>query len=179
MPRDPAHPLCGTNQRSRELRQHEVWQRIGRYETELGGTASSSVLDHLNRVAGAPARQMAGQRGVIIGIGGRVIGAEIFASSSGLASRWRGIVDAAALDARLAEPVHTSSHSARSFARTLATVPLEDGGDAGLARQRSSEQGNTRVSALGFARQSSFEFELDRIIHLSAFNTKHPLLENA
>ena len=153
--------------------QHEVWRRIGRYEAELGATESSSMLDHLQRSTGAPLTRIAGQSGVIIGIGGRVIGGEIFGSPAGLRARWRGILDAATLDARLGPPIPTPSALARRFARQLATVPLEDGGDAGLARQVRSSREDLRISGIAIAT------ELDRIIHLAAFDESHALLENA
>ena len=153
--------------------QHEVWRRIGRYESELGTTESSSMLDHLKGSTGTPLTRIAGQSGVIIGIGGRVIGGEIFGSPAGLRARWRGILDAAALDARLAPPIPTPSARARHFARQLTTLPLEDGGDAGLARQVRSTRGDLSVSGIAIGN------DLDRIIHLAAFDESHTLLENA
>jgi hypothetical protein len=153
--------------------QHEVWRRIGRYETALGVTESSSMLDHRQRSTGVPLIRIAGQSGVIIGIGGRVIGGEVFGSPAGLRARWRGILDAAALDARLAPPIPTPSALARRFARQLQAVSLEDGGDAGLARQVRSTRGALRVSGIAVG------VELERIIHLAAFDESHPLLENA
>jgi hypothetical protein len=153
--------------------QHEVWRRIGRYESALGGTPSSSMLDHLQRSGSIPLACIAGQRGVIIGVGGRVIGGEFFGSPAGLRARWRGILDAAALDARLAPPTPTPSALARHFVRELAAVTLQDGGDAGLARQVRSKRGDLRVTGVAVGN------ELDRIIHLAAFDESHALLENA
>ena len=153
--------------------QHEVWRRIGRYETALGMTQTSSILAHLQASTRVPLTRVAGQSGVVIGIGGRVIGGEIFGSPAGLRARWRGILDAAALDARLAPPIPTPSALARRFARQLTTVPLEDGGDAGLARQVRSTREDLRVSGIAIGA------ELDRIIHLAAFDESHTLLENA
>ena len=153
--------------------QHEVWRRIGRYETALGMTETSSMLDHLQGAAGIPLTRVAGQSGVIIGIGGRVIGGEIFGSPAGLRARWRGILAAAALDARLAPPIPTPSALARRFARQLAAVALERGGDAGLARQVRSTREELRVSGI------TAGHKVDRIIHLAAFDESHALLENA
>ncbi|MCB1266383.1 MAG: hypothetical protein KDB56_17735, partial [Mycobacterium sp.] len=66
--------------------QHAVWHDIAsRYET-LAPTSTSSFADHLDRVAGQrlrrtgrplPAKPLAGQRGVIVGIGGRVLSMEL------------------------------------------------------------------------------------------------------
>jgi hypothetical protein len=156
--------------------QSEVWRRIGRYENTLGATASSSMLDHLDRSAPINARQLEGQRGVIVGIGGRVVGAEIFGSGTGLKTRWQGILDAAALDALLAPRRRTSAHDARVFARHLQSVTLEDGGNARLARAVRSQAGRLRASGIV---QSPTSAATPSIIHLTAFDEAHPLLENA
>jgi hypothetical protein len=153
--------------------QHEVWRRIGRYDAALGMTETSSMLDHLHGGASIPLSRIAGQSGLISGIGGRVIGGEIFGSPAGLRARWRGILDAAALDARLVSRIPTPSALARRFARELATIPLEDGGDAGLARQVRSTRETLSVSGIAVGGG------LNRIIHLAAFDESHPLLENA
>jgi len=52
-------------------------------------------------------------------------------------------------------------------------LPLEDGGDAGLARQVRSTRGDLSVSGIAVGN------DLDRIIHLAAFDDSHTLLENA
>ncbi|MBH0116992.1 hypothetical protein I6E52_09055 [Salinibacterium sp. NG253] len=156
--------------------QGEVWRRIGRYENTLGTTASSSMLDHLDRSGSIDAHLLEGQRGVIIGIGGRVVGAEIFGSSTGLKTRWQGILEAAGLDARLAPHRRTSAHDARVFARHLQAVTLEDGGDAGMARAVRSQQGRLRTSGIVHTNARTAP---PSIIHLTAFDDAHPLLENA
>ncbi|MBH0081964.1 ARPP-1 family domain-containing protein [Salinibacterium sp. SWN167] len=169
--------------------QSEVWQRISRFENALGATASSSMLDHLDRSAPHHARQLGarpldGQRGVIIGIGGRVIGAELFGNTAGLRSRWQGILAAAALDAQLAPRRRTTAHDARVFTRHLQGVTLEDGGDGGLARAVRSQQSRLRASGIVNANahtsmHTSTSAPTASIIHLTAFDDAHPLLENA
>ncbi|WP_111721108.1 DUF6569 family protein [Homoserinimonas sp. OAct 916] len=160
--------------------QGEVWRRIGRYETALGRTDSSSMLDHLDRNGPIQLRRLEGQRGVIIGISGRVVGAELFGSTSGLRARWQGIVDAAALDARLAQPIRTQAERARSFARHLMATTLEDGGDAGLARHIRSGSGRLRASGIAVGRDDLFPAaDFERIIHLTVFDNAHPLLVDA
>ncbi|QAV70748.1 hypothetical protein ESZ53_10055 [Salinibacterium sp. UTAS2018] len=164
--------------------QSEVWQRISRFENTLGATASSSMLDHLDRSAPLEARPLDGQRGVIIGIGGRVIGAELFGNTAGLRSRWQGILAAAALDAQLAPQRRTTAHDARVFTRHLQAVTLEDGGDAGLARAVRSQQGRLRASGIVQTNahtnmHTHTSAPTASIIHLTAFDDAHPLLENA
>jgi hypothetical protein len=60
-----------------------------------------------------------GQRGVIIGIGGEVVAAEVFATAEAFAERWEGIAIAAGIDGRLAPVRKTTSHSARAFVRAF------------------------------------------------------------
>ncbi len=165
--------------RERQHPQHEVWRRIGRFETSLGETASASMLDHLDRAAPISLDRIEGQRGVIIGIGGRVVGAELFGSATGLRTRWQGILDAAGLDARLAPPRRTPAGRARELARQLMAMTLEDGGDAGAARELRSHQGSLRASGIGPAKDELFpSADITHIIHLTAFDDSHPLLEN-
>ncbi|MBH0052702.1 hypothetical protein I6E74_00785 [Salinibacterium sp. SWN139] len=160
--------------------QSAVWQRISRFENTLGATASSSMLDHLDRSAPLEARPLDGQRGVIIGIGGRVMGAELFGNTAGLRSRWQGILAAAALDAQLAPQRRTTAHDARVFTRHLQGVTLEDGGDAGLARAVRSQQGRLRASGIvNTNAHTNTSAPTASIIHLTAFDDAHPLLENA
>lgn len=138
------------------------------------------MLDHLDRAEPITLDRLDGQRGVVIGIGGSVLGAELFGNTTGLRARWHGVLDAAALDARLAPPVRTPAGKARDFARRLMAMTLEDGGDAGLARELRSHQGALRASGIAATKDDLFlSADLTRIIHLTAFDDSHPLLENA
>ncbi|WP_157155712.1 ARPP-1 family domain-containing protein [Diaminobutyricimonas sp. LJ205] len=150
--------------------QSAVWQRISRYDRELGATPSSSMLDHLDRNGSVQISRLEGQRGVIIGIGGRIVGAEIFGSSAGLGARWQGLLDAAALDAHLAPLIRTGAAQARAFVRHLGGMTLEHGEDAGIVRSIRSHRGSVRATGIG---------DGTRLIHLAAFDDEHPLLVGA
>ncbi|WP_167043483.1 DUF6569 family protein [Salinibacterium sp. ZJ454] len=150
--------------------QGAVWQRISRYDRELGATPSSSMIDHLDRNGSIAINRLDGQRGVIIGIGGQIVGAEIFGNATGLGTRWQGILDAAALDARLAPSIRTGASQARAFVRHLGAMTLEHGGDAGMTRQLRSQRGSVRATGIG---------DGSRLIHLAAFDDAHPLLVGA
>lgn len=152
--------------------QGEVWRRISRYDRELGRSRTSSMLDHLGTDPERHIGRMPGQRGVIIGIGGRVVGAEIFGSARALAARWDGLLRAARLDARLAAPLPTSSSQARRFARTLGAARLEVADESPLTRSVDARTDALRVS--GLVRTGSGH---DAPIHLMAFDPAHPLLE--
>ena len=162
--------------------QHEVWGRIHRYEKALGATASSSMLDHLNGSGGTPIRLVEGQRGVVLGIGGKIIGAEIFGSAAALKTRWKGILDGALLDARLGPQVRTEARNARRFIRSLGAMPLGMEGDAGIARSVGSRNDQLAVSGIAFGGAYDIAVaelfaEADALLHLAAFNEEHPLLE--
>ena len=163
--------------RDRQHPQAEVWRRIERYESELGASRTSSMLHHLDDSQTADLHRLSGQRGVIIGIGGRVISAEVFGSARGLQARWSGILAAAALDARLAPSVATPSYRAREFAVTLAGMRIESAAESGIgktvtAHAITASRPGLRMS--GIRRPAS-----GPLLHLAAFNETHPLLVNA
>jgi len=150
--------------------QSEVWNRIARYDANLGGSETSALSAHLDRTrddAQRLPRPIAGQRGVILGVGGRVLGAELFGNARGLADRWTGILEAALLDARLAPTRPTQAETARGFARWMAAMTLVSGPKAGAADTLTSSRGH--VTATGLARES--------IVHLSLLDERHPVLE--
>ena len=176
-----------------EPAQYQVWKRIGRFETELGGTESSSMLDHLGRAPRVDAGRLPGQRGVVVGIGGVVAWGELFGSTAGLASRWTGLVNAAMLDAQLAPAAKTPASAARHFvsgwsampamdtqalaAQSAAAldslfdpVPLEHGGDAHGVAPILSRRGKLSLSGIRHR---------DRLVHATVFNTAHPQMEIA
>jgi hypothetical protein len=154
--------------------QGEVWERVRRYDRALQASPTSSMLDHLDRVDDEPVRRMSGQRGVIVGIGGRVIGMELFGSSRGLAARGAGLVRAAQLDARMAPTTRTTSHDAREFVRALGRTSLRDGDRAGLASAIRSDHGPLRATGVRGA-----DLPGAPLLHLTAFDDTHPLLAAA
>ena len=99
--------------------QGDVWRRIDRFEQRFRRTRSASMIDHLAYRPAPTMPLLEGQRGVIIGIGGRVVAAEIFGRSHGLQSRWDGIVAAAWLDALAAPAVATPAEQARELIRRI------------------------------------------------------------
>jgi len=154
-------------------RQSGVWRRIQTFEQRLGASETSSFTRHLDRQSIRTPRLIDGQRGVIIGIGGRIMGLELFCSSSGLRSRWTGIVQSAAVDARLTDPVPTRAERARSFARAVDGRRLHGGEDGEswfeLAR------GDEKVDLLGLGARLGDRDE-HGILHLTALDRTHPVL---
>ena len=156
-------------------RQSQVWSRIEEFERTLGATVTSSLLDHLDRadrtIRDLMPRPLEGQRGLIFGVGGHVMGAELFGSARGLAKRWDGILDGLALDGRLAPPVATRSAAARAFARRLGVLRFSAGGSAGLARQVAAINGPVRARGIALTTGA-----VEAMVHATVFDESHPSL---
>ena len=174
-------------------RQGEVWERVSRYDTAFGASPTSSYVDHLDRpdalicggrgadgqAQGSEAvdlaggikgiRALAGQRGVLIGIGGQPALVELFASPSGLRRHLRGLLEAAVLDAALLPAEATPSRRARRFAGRLAEAPLGDQlrADAGAGRALASRSPRCEIRGLAWD---------DRLLHATVFNRRHELM---
>ena len=165
----------------RHDRQSRVWRRIDAIEQRLGRSETRSFTHQLDRQSIRPPRMIDGQRGVIIGIGGRVMGLELFCSGSGLRSRYAGIVQSAAVDARLADPVATSAERARAFARALQGRRLH-GGEAG-ERWFEVARDDDRIAATGLGARIASPSDgavgapdQRGLLHLTALDRAHPLL---
>lgn len=170
----------------RHDRQSRVWRRIDAIEQRLGRSETRSFTHQLDRQSIRPPRMIDGQRGVIIGIGGRVMGLELFCSGSGLRSRYAGIVQSAAVDARLADPVATSAERARAFARALQGRRLHGGeGHGGESGERWFEvaRDDDRIAATGLGARIASPSDgavgapdQRGLLHLTALDRAHPLL---
>ena len=161
----------------RDDRQSRVWRRIDAIEQRLGRSETRSFTHQLDRQSIPMPRLIDGQRGVMIGVGGRIMGLELFGSGSGLRSRYAGIVQSAAVDARLADPVATPAERARAFARALQGRRLH-GGEAG-ERWFEVARDDDRIAAtgLGVRVAGGAAGPTDRgLLHLTALDRAHPLL---
>ena len=85
-------------------------------------------------------RALAGQRGILIGLGGQPAFLELFASPTGLRRHLAGLLEAAALDAALLPAEPTPGRRVRRFAGSLSGAPLGDefGADAGAGHALAS-----------------------------------------
>lgn len=135
------------------MAQGAVWDRISRIEEGLGERSATSnfteratarqsrivtskeQLARGERVSDtemvnhpAMLKPLAGQRGVVIAIGGEIVAAEVFASSTAFAERWEGIAIAAEIDGRFADTRPVRSQDARDFIDALEhSTPVVDG----------------------------------------------------
>ena len=172
-------------------RQGEVWERVSRYDAAFGASPTSSYVDHLDRPATRLSdgdgcrpqgpesagltdglrsiRALAGQRGVLIGIGGQPAFVEVFASAAGLRRHLRGLLNAAALDAALLPPEPTPGRRARRFVERLGKAPLGDqlGADAGAGQALASRSPHHEIRGLAWD---------DRLLHATVFNRRHDLM---
>jgi hypothetical protein len=168
-------------------RQQQVWDRVSRYDAAYGASATASYVDHLDRRGSLPAasgtdaaanpagdiggiRSLAGQRGVLIGLGGQPACLELFASTTGLRRHLGALLQAAAVDAALLPADPTPGRRARRFVERLSTAPLhvDTAVDAGAGRALASRSVYHDVRGLEWTEQ---------LVHATIFNRRHPLME--
>lgn len=166
--------------------QHAVWQGItSRYETNAP-TATHSFADHLDRVARdrsqrterpLPANPLPSQRGVIIGIGGRVLGMELLATHTALRKRWTGILEAARFDAEHEPQVATPGQQARDLACKVERAQTTVDRDTPSFLTLGADHDSLHLSGLALPTpQRSIDRDFWRIVHLAAHDQRHPLL---
>lgn len=154
-------------------RQTEVWRRIARYESSFGPSDTSSYLEHTDRAEArvrdlvSGLRPFPGQVGVLIGINGQPITAEIFDSHRMLVRQFDQIVRAAAMDAVGLPPAETPGRRARRFMDRAALVPRLLTGSAGMAL---AVTGGTEYVELSAVRWNGQE------LHTLLTNPRHELL---
>lgn len=172
--------------RQGESPQSAVWHGItSRYETTVR-TATNSFADHLDRVARErsrrterplPAEPLAGQRGVIIGVGGRVLGMELLATPAALATRWTGILEAARFDADCAPEAPTPGQQARDFAVKVESAHLNVACESPSVLALAAGQASLHLSGIAMPEpERSIDGDFWRIVHLAAYDQAHPLL---
>ena len=134
--------------------QGEVWRRVRRYEAERGSTATESYVDHADRgeakvrrlVRGL--RPFPGQVGVLVGLSGQPLAAEVFDTPRMLARQFGQIIRAAALDAIGLAPVETPGRRARRFLYRADLVTKHAVGPAGIAEDVRGRTEYVDLSAL-------------------------------
>lgn len=161
--------------RDENERQGAVWDRVARYAPAFGASPTGSLLDHLDGAARdeqAPVEVLPGQRGVLLGVGGRALVLELFGSTAALRAHLPALLMAARLDAALVPPQHVGpvpGHRARQMAAGLTDVPFRHehpraGGGVAVAAR------TTYASARGLC------LETGPLAHLAVLNIRHPLV---
>lgn len=158
--------------RSRQDRQSEVWRRVGEYEKRYGPNETASLLKHADRAAVdvdrlvSRFRPLPAQVGVVLGVAGQPVLAEVFDDPRTLASQFHSILRAAGLDALGEQEVATPSRRARRFVDRLSRVERRAVASAGAGTTLAGADHYADVSCLSWGR---------RDVHLVASNPRHPL----
>jgi hypothetical protein len=154
-------------------RQARVWDGVARYEAALGATASQSFADHLDRAATAAAenvKALPGQTGVIVGVAGWPVALELFGSRDALVAHLPGILEAARLDAALADGVApVQGRRARRFAELLSGLPFQPR-PAAVGDGFRLDAAAPSVAARGIAVPNG------SLAHVSALNLRHDII---
>jgi len=111
-------------------------------------------------------RPLGGQVGVLFGVAGQPVLAEVFDSPSTLARQFRSLIRAAALDAHGQDQPATPSRRARRFLYRLSRVERQAIAPAGVGTTLTGADPYATVSALTWRR---------RDVHLVASNPRHAL----
>ncbi|MGP0223585.1 ARPP-1 family domain-containing protein [Paenarthrobacter sp. NCHU4564] len=176
-------------------RQSRIWNRVSRFDAARGASATSSLVEHLERpvsprfeaTAAAP---MEGQRGVLIGLGTQPLLLEMFGTHTMFLRHYRQLVDSALLDLELlpAQVLNSGSLSgqrARDFA-ALAQEPTMgtfDGGPLASTRNHGSLRSRPLKVLRGALEGAGTAVEIPgrqpEVAHLTLWNTQHPFMKMA
>ena len=153
--------------------QSEVWRRVERY----GATTTGSLVDRLQLDGGQAAlvrrvtRPLAGQVGIVVGVGGQPIALEVFDDPRTLVEQYPAIVRAACLEGVGRTALPTPSRRARRMVERLERTHLDVEPDVG----QTGRLGRATSEALSVM---SLRHGL-RTVHLRATNRRHPILQEA
>lgn len=174
---DGSHVQRGTSRRAApsvrdgaRVSQGEAWARVERHTAGRPNPTASLVRRMDAGDLTVPAlRPLPGQTGVVVGVAGQPLLAEVFASPQVLSEQLPWILEAAALDAALLPPSVTPSRRARRFVGRFSEVswlPTATPG-WGRATEGASEYVHARSLAWPGPQQA---------VHAYASNRHHPLL---
>jgi hypothetical protein len=151
--------------------QGEVWRRVASHTQGTANPTGSFVhrLDQADREreTWSDLRPLPGQCGVLIGVGGQPYVAEVFDSPLRLRMQLPALLEAAALDARLAPRVETPSRRARRFVERLDRVRLGRPEPAGIAERVRAVTDYADVATLRWQGHD---------VHSRMTNVRHPML---
>jgi hypothetical protein len=183
-------------------RQGRIWNRVARFDAVGGRSATSSLLEHLDRFTAEPRKDrrfgaddapapLEGQRGVVIGLGTQPLLLEVFGTHTLFRRHYRQLVESALLDLELLPPHAIASgpmpgQRARDFVAAVQAVKFGafDGGlpalevrNHGALRSRNVSQTTGQLAVAGIA--VALPHREPELAHLTGWNTNHPLMEIA
>ncbi|MFK0009289.1 ARPP-1 family domain-containing protein [Paenarthrobacter sp. NPDC090520] len=178
-------------------RQGRIWERVSRLDAARGASATSSLVEHLDRpttrceswpnIAPTP---VDGQRGVLIGLGTQPLLLEIFGTHTMLLRHFQQLVNSVLLDLELL-PDHVRvsralpGQRAGDFASALRELTLEtfDGGPLAGVRSHGTLRSRPLNALRGGLEGAGTAVELPQrqpeVAHLTVWNVKHPFMEMA
>ncbi|MBT2519786.1 ARPP-1 family domain-containing protein [Arthrobacter sp. ISL-28] len=183
-------------------RQGRIWNRVSSFDAARGRSATSSLLEHLDRLTAEPREDrrfsaddapapLEGQRGVVIGLGTQPLLLEVFGTHTLFRRHYRQLVESALLDLELLPPHVMASgpmpgQRGRDFAAAVQALEFGpfDGGlpalevrNHGALRSRNISRTAGHVATAGIA--VALPRREPELAHLTGWNTKHPLMEIA
>lgn len=169
--------------------QSTVWERVAGHVREeevrtstrddrhdpRGRNATQSFVDRLDRAeeesrTWSRLRALPGQIGVMIGIGGQPLVAELFDSPTRLQEQLETLLTSAAIDARLAAPLETPGRRARRFLTRAREVRLQGVDGPGLGHHLAGRTSHVDVTTLRWTEPVVSD------LHTTLTNVRHPLL---
>ena len=179
--------------------QERIWDRVRRFDAVRGPSATSSLLDHLDR-HGAPGNRrhdaalpqpLEGQRGVVLGLGTQPLLLEVFGTATLFRRHYRQLLEATLLDLELLPPhpaltAPMPGQRARDFAAEVGSLGFGGFGgapggveirDHRVLKSRNVLSTRGSVTAEGIA--VALPQRQPELAHLTCWNTSHPLMEMA
>ncbi|GHD06227.1 ARPP-1 family domain-containing protein [Zhihengliuella salsuginis] len=163
---------AGTGHGAGPRRQEAVWSRVAEVGTRHGASPAGSYLAYDERVQPEAAEMAAalkpfpGQIGVMVGIAGHPVFAEVFDRPIALRRQFQSIVAAAVFDSAGQAPIATPSHRARRFLELAAGVRAQGAEQAGIGMRRCGGTDKAEVASLDW---------MDHEIHALLTNPRHQL----
>ncbi|MGM0930078.1 MAG: ARPP-1 family domain-containing protein [Actinomycetota bacterium] len=158
-----------------------VWERVARYQGLNTVSDSGSLVHHLDAgtQSGSPDLErlplpIDGQRGVVVGFGGKALMLELFGSHKLFRSHYRSMVEAAWLDIQLYSDRASNAKTPAQSARDLAVRLM--GADTGHLPHSGSLGSSGPVSFNGITFRTSPSNPAPAFAHLSGWDTRHPMM---
>ncbi|MGO4490474.1 DUF6569 family protein [Arthrobacter sp. 2YAF22_2] len=176
-------------------RQGRIWERVSRFQGMNASSATGSLVDHLNASAARPVlttdalpSPIEGQRGIIAGLGGQALMLEVFGTHTLFLRHYRQLVEAAVMDIQLLgrSLPHTATpgQAARDLAARVMSATLPPfGQDRVTVRNHGTLSSQPLLFQTPDQALSGVSIVLPKrgpvIAHLSAWNTRHPVMAGA
>lgn len=150
--------------------QGEVWHKVNQLAHQLNEFAPTqsfvemrNELDQRMNIDAISA--LAGQRGIVIAIGGHPVALELFDHPDTLAERIDSIVQSYVAESLVRDFISTPSSRVRKFVDRTESEELSEAIDENRKRTASNEHVATEAV-----------YEAEQLLHLSALNVKHELV---